>query len=179
MSETPDERVTMSAPISERSFSRSLDSPLGPLYAVASLEGLRVLQWRAPAVALRPPEAGAEEALLRAVEDQLAAYFAGERRAFDVPLDPVGTEFQRAAWSALRRIPYGETRTYAEQAAAIGRPRAVRAIGAANGRNPIPIIVPCHRVIGSDGTLTGFAGGLEAKRFLLALESSREELELR
>ena len=168
----------MDTPITARHFSRPLPSPTGTLYAVATLDGLESLQWRAPAVEVRPPEPGAEAALLGVVEEQLAAYFAGELRTFDIPLEPVGTEFQRAAWAALRRIPYGETRSYAEQAAAIGRPSAVRAIGAANGKNPISIIVPCHRVIGSDGALTGFAGGLEAKRFLLALESTQAELVL-
>ncbi len=168
----------MDTPSSARHFSRPLPSPIGTLYAVATLGGLESLQWRAPLAEVRPPEPGAEAALLGVVEEQLAAYFARKLRAFDIPLAPVGTEFQRAAWTALRRIPYGETRTYAEQAAAIGRPRAVRAIGAANGKNPLSIIVPCHRVIGSDGTLTGFAGGLEAKRFLLALESTQAELGL-
>ena len=104
--------------------------------------------------------------------DQLTEYFAGERTTFDLPLDPVGTEFQVAAWRALGEIPYGETRTYGEQAAGIGRPTAVRAIGAANGKNPLSIVLPCHRVVGADGSLTGFAGGLDAKRFLLTHEQS-------
>ena len=105
--------------------------------------------------------------LLGLVIDQLRAYFLGEMQEFTVPLAPAGTEFQRAAWMALRKIPYGQTSTYASQAERIGRPTAVRAVGAANGRNPIPIIVPCHRVIGSNGALTGFAGGLDNKRWLL------------
>jgi methylated-DNA-[protein]-cysteine S-methyltransferase len=101
---------------------------------------------------------------------ELSDYFAGKRKSFDVKLAPEGTEFQKAAWMALTKIPYGQTRTYGEQAAAIGRPKAVRAIGAANGRNPIGVVVPCHRVIGANGTLTGYAGGLDKKEFLLKLE---------
>lgn len=107
---------------------------------------------------------------------QLAEYFDGDRRRFDVSLRMVGTAFQRAAWTALTAIPYGETRSYAEQARAIGRPSAVRAVGRANGQNQIAIIVPCHRVIGSDGSLTGFAGGTAVKRKLLALEAHQRSL---
>ena len=103
---------------------------------------------------------------------QLTAYFAGQRRDFDVPLAPRGTEFQLRVWEALRRIPHGTTLSYADLAARIGSPAAVRAVGAANGRNPIPIIVPCHRVIGSNGSLTGFGGGIERKRWLLAHEGA-------
>jgi methylated-DNA-[protein]-cysteine S-methyltransferase len=101
---------------------------------------------------------------------QLAEYFAGSRRQFDLPLDAIGTDFERRVWEALVEIPYGETRTYGGIAAAIGRPQACRAVGRANGLNPIPIIIPCHRVIGSDGSLTGYGGGLHIKRFLLRLE---------
>ena len=107
--------------------------------------------------------------LLRA-EEQLSAYFSGARRAFDLPLAPEGTPFQRKVWAALRQIPWGETRTYRDIAAAVGCPRGFRAVGMANHRNPLPIFVPCHRVVGSDGSLTGYAGGLELKRALLALE---------
>jgi O-6-methylguanine DNA methyltransferase len=102
---------------------------------------------------------------------QLTAYFEGRLRAFDIPLDLRGTPFQIAAWRALLEIGYGEVRTYSAHAAAIGRPLAVRAVGAANGANPIPIVIPCHRVVGSNGSLTGFGGGIETKRWLLALES--------
>ena len=98
---------------------------------------------------------------------QLRLYFAGDLRMFDLPLELIGTEFQKQVWSALVTIPYGETRSYTEIAEQIGAPRAVRAVGAANGRNPIPIIVPCHRVIGASGSLVGFGGGLEWKRLLL------------
>jgi methylated-DNA-[protein]-cysteine S-methyltransferase len=102
----------------------------------------------------------------------LKEYFDGTRRHFDLPLGPRGTEFQLRVWEALTQIPYGQTRSYRDIALAIGKPTAVRAVGAANGRNPLPIVVPCHRVIGSDGSLTGFAGGLEAKTRLLQLEGS-------
>ncbi len=101
---------------------------------------------------------------------QLREYFAGSRTQFDLPLAPAGTAFQLDAWTALRAIPYGETRSYTEQAAALGRPRAVRAVGSANGRNPIAIVVPCHRVVGSRGGLTGYGGGVDRKRWLLAHE---------
>jgi O-6-methylguanine DNA methyltransferase len=104
---------------------------------------------------------------------QLEEYFAGERREFDLTLAPEGTPFERSVWEELRRIPFGETRSYGEIARAIGRPNAFRAVGRANGANPIPIVVPCHRVIGSDGSLTGFGGGLEAKSRLLEIEGRR------
>lgn len=123
-------------------------------YRPAGIEG-----WR------RDPRAFAD------ARRQLLAYFAGELRDFDLALRPAGTPFQRRAWQALGRIPYGQTRSYAEQAEAIGAPRAVRAVGAANGRNPLPVLVPCHRVIGRDGSLTGFGGGLPVKRWLLRLEA--------
>jgi len=107
------------------------------------------------------------------VRRQLAEYFAGARRAFALPLAPAGTEFERRVWQALGAIPYGETRSYAEIAQAIGHPAACRAVGRANGRNPIAIVIPCHRVIGSDGSLTGYSGGLDLKRFLLDLEGGQ------
>ncbi len=110
-----------------------------------------------------------------AVEEQLRAYFAGTLRVFTVPLDLRGTEFQLSVWEALRGVPYGQTVSYAALAAAIGRPRAVRAVGRANGANPVPIVVPCHRVIGSDGGLVGFGGGLGLKRSLLSLERTWHE----
>ena len=117
---------------------------------------------------------GEETPLLRAAREELLAYFAGERRDFDLPLAPAGTDFQRAVWEALRAIPYGQTRTYGEIAAAVGRPKAVRAVGQANHVNPLPIFIPCHRVVGKGGALTGYAGGLDLKRALLALESGKE-----
>lgn len=117
-------------------------------------------------------------ALLRAAAQQLDEYFAGTRTAFDLPLRAAGTTFQRQAWQALCAIPFGETRSYAQQARAVGRPTATRAIGAANGRNPIAIIVPCHRVIGSDGSLTGYAGGETVKRWLLNHEGAQKRAQL-
>lgn len=114
--------------------------------------------------------------ILAAAATQLTEFLAGTRREFDLPLRPAGTEFQRHAWAALLQIPYGQTRTYREQAEAIGRPSAVRAVGAANGRNPIPVVIPCHRVIGSGGALTGYAGGTDLKSRLLDLESGRATL---
>ena len=107
------------------------------------------------------------------VAGQLRAYFAGELRDFDLPLAPRGTAFQQSVWDALLEIPYGATTTYSELAATIGRPSACRAVGAANGRNPLAVIVPCHRVIGAAGALTGYGGGLERKRMLLALEAAK------
>src|SRR5215467_14438288 len=110
--------------------------------------------------------------LMRETVRQLQTYFAGELRSFDVPLEIVGTDFQKRVWGALQTIPYGQTRSYSGIASQIGAPRAVRAVGAANGRNPIPIIVPCHRVIGASGQLVGFGGGLRWKRLLLELETT-------
>lgn len=120
------------------------------------------------------PETSADapvEPALQAAAEQLAAYFAGELREFALQLRPVGTPFQLAVWEALRHIPYGETVSYGELAVRLGRPGASRAVGRANALNPLPVVVPCHRVIGADGTLTGYAGGLSAKRMLLALEA--------
>ena len=116
-------------------------------------------------------ENGHSSPLMRETLRQLRLYFAGELQIFDLPLELVGTEFQKKVWAALVTIPYGEMRSYTEIAAQIGAPRAVRAVGAANGRNPIPIVVPCHRVIGASGSLVGFGGGLEWKRLLLDLEA--------
>ena len=110
--------------------------------------------------------------MLRQCEEELTAYFAGTLRTFSVPLQPVGTPFQLSVWEALRQIPYGETRTYAQIAEAIGNPKACRAVGMANNRNPISILIPCHRVIGAGGALVGYGGGLEVKKFLLALEGA-------
>jgi len=113
---------------------------------------------------------------LRQAVDQLRAYFASQLRDFDLPLDMQGTEFQKRVWQELLNIPYGETRSYSFVATAIGAPKAVRAVGAANGANPIPIVVPCHRVIGAGGSLTGYGGGLPLKRFLLDLEARHSHL---
>ncbi len=151
-------------------------TPVGELRVVVSDRGVRAILWETDGDRVSnadgmPIEATDDPITARAVE-QLHEYFAGERATFDLPLDVVGTEFQVLAWQALGRIPFGHTRTYAEQAADIGRPSAVRAVGAANGRNPVSIVVPCHRVVGADGGLTGFAGGIDAKRFLLDHERS-------
>ena len=150
-------------------WTTSVDSPLGPLDLVADPAGaLTHLLFR------DEQHGGAVEPELRIdpgpftdVITQLEEYFAGGRTRFDLPLAPRGTRFQLAAWAALSAIPYGETRTYGEQAAVLGQPSAVRAVGAANGRNPIGIVVPCHRVIGASGSLTGYGGGISRKRWLL------------
>jgi methylated-DNA-[protein]-cysteine S-methyltransferase len=145
------------------------DSPIGRLVLVGDGRALTALQL--PTHPERPP--GPEtpgDPVLAAARAQLEEYFAGSRQTFDLPLDPAGTPFQRAVWSALVAIPFAATASYGEVAARVGRPRAVRAVGAANGRNPIAIVIPCHRVIGSDGTLTGYGGGLPTKRWLLAHE---------
>ena len=113
---------------------------------------------------------------LREALEQLEAYVDGTRRSFDLMLDPRGTPFQRSVWDAVSAVGYGETQSYGEIARAIGRPAAVRAVGAANGANPLPVIVPCHRIIGSNGTLTGYGGGLDLKRRLLAFERGHDEL---
>ncbi len=153
----------------------TIPSPVGVLTLAASARGLAAILWEDddPArVPLGPVRDGADDPVLRETARQLGAYFARERTSFDLPLDPVGTAFQQSVWAALRTIPYGETRSYAAIARDIGRPSACRAVGAANGRNPISIVVPCHRVVGTGGALTGFAGGLAAKRRLLELEGA-------
>jgi len=147
------------------------DSPVGPLTLVEhdrALAGLYMHEHRH-----RPPVerfGTRDDHVLPALRAQLASYFAGDLRDFDVPLAVVGTPFQQQVWALLRTVPYGQTRTYGDLAAALGRPTAVRAVGAANGRNPISIVVPCHRVVGAFGALTGYAGGLDRKQRLLDLE---------
>lgn len=160
----------------------TIDSPVGPLRLLADAHGLRAIEFdpklshrkiRRQASAagdMTKDDERAARALLALVETQLGEYFAGTRQAFDLPLRPLGTGFQTRVWLALAEIPYGQTRSYGEQARMIGHPEAVRAVGAANGSNPIPIVLPCHRVIGANGNLTGFGGGLPMKRFLLDLE---------
>lgn len=159
---------------SVRYFRRQMHSPVGQLTLIAGSDGLAAILWENddPArVPLHDVAEGADHPVLVATERQLAEYFAGARTAFDLPLDFAGTDFQRRVWSALLTIPYGQTRSYAEIAKQIGSPSAARAVGAANGRNPISIVAPCHRVIGASGKLTGFAGGLAVKAQLLALEA--------
>jgi methylated-DNA-[protein]-cysteine S-methyltransferase len=141
---------------------------------VASEAGIRAIELNA-ATAL-PGREGESNPLLRGAVAQLQAYFGGELRDFDLTLDMQGTEFQKRVWGELRTIPYGETRSYSFVANTIGAPKAVRAVGAANGRNPIPIVVPCHRVIGAGGSLVGYGGGLPLKRFLLDLEARHSHL---
>lgn len=150
-----------------------VDSPVGKLKLVASGKGLAAILWEKDdpdRVRLGPLVEEEDHPLLAETGRQLREYFDGRRRAFTVPLDFQGTAFQKQVWSALLTIPFGETRSYGAIARQIGRPAASRAVGAANGRNPISIIAPCHRVIGSNGALTGFAGGLAAKTCLLELE---------
>ena len=154
---------------------KDIGSPVGTLRLVASDKGLVAILWpneRPGRVPLGPTVEDSAHPVLTQAAAQVTDYFAGRLRAFDVPLDFRGTDFQRSVWQALLTIPFGETRSYGEIARQIGRPTASRAVGAANGRNPVSIIAPCHRVIGTNGTLTGFAGGLEAKRMLLDLEAA-------
>lgn len=146
-------------------------SPVGELFLVADVSGLRAVLWRdddpvGRRGAAEPGSCDPDEVIDRTVE-QLDEYFAGERTTFDLPLAPVGTPFQLASWSVLRTIPYGATMTYGQQAVALGDRNKARAVGAANGRNPLSIVVPCHRVCGADGSLTGFGGGIEQKAWLL------------
>lgn len=140
------------------------DSPVGPITLVQEGETLTRLDFNTPS-----QEEEATPLLLEA-RRQLQEYFAGERKAFALPLAPAGTAFQKKVWAALREIPWGETRSYGDIARAIGKPTASRAVGMANGRNPLPVFIPCHRVIGTNGSITGYSGGLEKKRFLLRLE---------
>ena len=150
-----------------------IDSPLGQLKLVASDKGLAAVLWENDdprRVRLGPLVEDSDNGLLKEAEKQLNAYFKGELKKFTIPLDFKGTDFQKSVWTALLSIPFGETRSYVQIARQIGKPEASRAVGAANGRNPISIIAPCHRVLGSNGRLTGFAAGLEAKDELLKLE---------
>jgi methylated-DNA-[protein]-cysteine S-methyltransferase len=152
---------------------KTIASPVGKLTLVASDKGLVAILWekdRPGRVRLSEMVEEKDNSILVKTEQQLSEYFAGKRKAFSVALDMRGTRFQKDVWQALLAIPFGETRSYAQLAKQLGNERATRAVGAANGRNPISIIVPCHRVIGSSGKLTGFAGGLDAKAHLLGLE---------
>lgn len=144
----------------------TMQSPIGLLTIEETDGAITALRFGGEAVSPPPTP------LLQRAAQQLTEYFAAQRRTFDLPLRPQGTAFQQAAWSALCAIPYGQTRTYAQQAAAIGRPKACRAVGMANHCNPLPLLIPCHRVIGAKGKLTGYAGGLAIKRFLLELEQA-------
>jgi len=152
----------------------TMSSPVGPLLLAAGDDGLRLIEFPDPRHPMPPADDWSEgdNDVLAATRGQLEEYFDGTRRAFDLPLAPRGTSFQRGVWHALATIPYGATISYRDLAERIGKPSAMRAVGAANGRNPLPIVVPCHRVIGADGSLTGFGGGLPTKRFLLQLEGA-------
>ncbi len=146
-------------------FVSKIDSPVGPLWLCSDSAAITGLFFSS-----REGEPGEHLPLHKEAAGQLTAYFAGARKSFSLPLSPSGTPFQKAVWRALEAIPYGETRTYGEIAVTVGSPKASRAVGMANHRNPISIIVPCHRVIGSTGRLVGYGGGLEKKVFLLELE---------
>jgi methylated-DNA-[protein]-cysteine S-methyltransferase len=157
----------------QRYAAKIVDSPVGRLTLVASDQGLVAILWEKDnprRVPLGEVVESDNHPVLLETQRQLQEYFAGRRQEFALPLHFRGTEFQRRVWSALLTIPYGQTRSYAQIAQQIGCPAAVRAVGAANGRNPLSIVAPCHRVVGSNGKLTGFAGGLEAKARLLSLE---------
>ena len=155
---------------------RRIDSPVGPLMLAADEAGLRHIEFRDNRhPADRSDWHGGDSEVLQAAEAQLGEYFAGQRRVFDLPLAPRGTDFQLCVWRALAQIPYGETISYAQLAQRLGNPNGTRAVGAANGRNPLPIVLPCHRVIGADGGLTGFGGGLPTKELLLRLEGALPE----
>ena len=155
-------------------FCNEIESPLGKLKLVASASALVAVLWQQERpnrveLAMRQPDP--RQPILIDTERQLREYFTGTRNEFDLPLEPAGTEFQKRVWRALREIPFGQTRTYLDLAKSIGSAKAVRAVGAANGKNPLSIVVPCHRVVGSNGALTGFAGGLEVKAKLLTHEA--------
>jgi methylated-DNA-[protein]-cysteine S-methyltransferase len=158
-------------------FYATVESPVGPLLLAGDANALRCVSFESSKRAMSPPADWKQNrAAFAEVIRQLKAYFRGELKEFDLPLAMEGTEFQLRVWNALRTIPYGETISYAQLAGRIGNPKAVRAVGLANGSNPIPIIVPCHRVIGSDGSLTGFGGGLTTKKMLLELENKQLSL---
>lgn len=155
--------------------STRLATPVGVLTLAAGDQGLAGVLWENDDPArtrLGPMRADPSHPVLREATRQLEEYFAGRRREFELPLQFIGTGFQQRVWQALLSIPFGQTRSYAQIAQQIGQPRAVRAVGAANGRNPLSIVAPCHRVVGANGKLTGFAGGLEVKARLLALEAT-------
>jgi methylated-DNA-[protein]-cysteine S-methyltransferase len=160
-------------------YYKFIPTPVGKLKLVASDKGLVAVLWENDhpnRVRLSDAEENDQHPTLLKAERQLQEYFSGQRQDFDLPLDMRGTDFQKNVWEALRTIPFGETRSYGELAVRLGKPSASRAVGAANGRNPISIVVPCHRVIGSSGKLTGFAGGLEVKAHLLSLETKSNGL---
>lgn len=148
-----------------------LDTPIGKLLLAGSENALQLISFPEGAMCKKPePDWKASDKPFREACKQISEYFAGKRQDFDLPLEPHGTEFQLAVLGELKKIPYGKTASYGEVAQRLGRPRASRAVGAANGRNPLPIVIPCHRVVGSNGALTGFGGGIATKKTLLDLE---------
>jgi len=151
-------------------YNMTMDSPVGSLWLASDGECLTKLTFGTNPAGENPCP------LLERTREELLEYFSGRRREFDIPLRPAGTAFQQADWRALCQIPYGETASYRDIAIAIGNPKACRAVGMANHANPIAIIIPCHRVVGRDGSLTGYGGGLEIKRFLLKLEGNSVEV---
>lgn len=155
---------------------KTMPSPVGELKLVAGDRGIAAILWvqdRPNRVRVKATREQPSHPVLVEAERQLEEYFAGTRKQFDLPLDFLGTDFQKRVWGELLKIPFGETRSYGEIARKLGDPNRMRAVGAANGRNPIAIVAPCHRVVGANGDLTGFAGGLEAKAHLLNLELGR------
>ncbi len=155
-------------------FYQYMESPVDPLLLAADAHGLLLIEFHTPRhpMARLPDWVERDNTILAATRRQLGEYFTASRQEFDLPLAPRGTPFQQEVWHTLATIPYGETISYAQLAQRVGKPTAMRAVGAANGRNPLPIVLPCHRVIGADGSLTGFGGGLPTKQFLLQLEGA-------
>jgi len=149
-----------------------INTPMGPMTVASTEKGVASIRFGSNA----PTGAATDEAVNREAVQQLSEYFEGKRTAFDFPLDFEGTAFQKAVWNELARIPYGETRSYGDIARAIGRPGAARAVGMANHDNPIAVVIPCHRVVGSNGSLTGYAGGLHLKAQLLSIERQHRTL---
>ena len=147
-----------------------IESSIGPLYLVASTVGLQGIFWKKQNAPITMGKNNAEEIILKKTIAQIEEYLAGKRKEFELPLDIIGTDFQKKVWQQLTKIPYGETRSYKDIAIALKDENASRAVGTANGRNPLSIIVPCHRVISSDGSMGGYAGGLDIKKMLLELE---------
>lgn len=153
----------------------TVQSPLGPLTLVSNGQALTGIHtMKKPALDKSTPLAGENDPVLRKAKKQLEDYFAGRRRDFDLPLDGAGTPFQKKVWKALSKIPFGKTASYKDVAVMIGNPKASRAVGMANGKNPLCIVIPCHRVISHDGSLGGYTGGLSKKRYLLGLEAAAQ-----
>lgn len=152
------------------SLQKKLNTPVGPIYLIASKKGLQGVFWKEQNISYDLVSGSEEEAIIQKAETQLTEYIQGLRKVFDLPLDVQGTEFQKKVWTKLCNIPYGQTRSYKELALELNNVKACRAVGTANGKNPLSIVIPCHRVIGANGTLTGYAGGLELKKKLLAIE---------